>query len=111
MISSYGLIVEKASNAQQKIVHQDFSEKLQEKRKFEPQDMHFSKKSHSLHYSNVQKSTDASENEYLYHFSDVLKQNWVLLHKTVPAVILNVQIETKSHNYKINTKLIKLIKN
>ena len=70
------LIVEKASNAQQKIVHQDFLETLQEKPKFEPQDMHFSKKSHSLHCSIVQKSTDASENEYLYHFSDVLKQNW-----------------------------------
>ena len=28
----------------------------------------------------------------------------VLLHKTVPAVILNVRIETKSRDYKINTK-------
>ena len=32
----------------------------------------------------------------------------VLLQKTVPAVILNVRIETKSRDYKINTKLIKL---
>ena len=37
------------------------------------------------------------------------EESRVLLHKTVPVVILNVRIATKSRDYKINTKLVKLI--
>ena len=37
------------------------------------------------------------------------RRSRVLLHKTVPVVILNVRIATKSRDYKINTKLVKLI--
>ena len=48
--------------------------------------------------------TSFSADEENTHTVETKPSKWVLLHKTVPAVILNVRIETKSRDYKINTK-------
>ena len=70
------LIRQKASDQNAPIAHCDYSENIQEIPKFQPQDMHFNKKSHSLHCTVIHLSMDPQENQYLYHFSDITKHNW-----------------------------------
>ena len=70
------LIQQKAAERNQTIAHCDYSETLQEIPKFQPQDMHFNKKSNRLHCTVIHKSKDSKDNHYIYHFSDVTTHTW-----------------------------------
>ena len=70
------MIRQKAAEQNAPIAHCEYSENIQEIPKFQPQDMHFCKKSHSLHCTVIHISMDPKENHYLYHFSDITKHNW-----------------------------------
>ena len=70
------MIRQKAANRNKPIAHCDYSENLQEVPKFEPQDMHFNKKSHSLHCTVIHQSTDSKDNHYVYHFSNITAHDW-----------------------------------
>ena len=107
------LIIEKAITNNQMVMHQDYSEKLQEQPKFEPQDMYWSKKSHNLHCTVLHSSNDSEDNQYFYHFSDVLKQDVSFL-AVVDADILQSKmsqqkvLRKKTDNCAIQYKSLKV---
>ena len=67
---SWPKILSKASERNIVVTHRDYSENIQEKLKMEPQAMHFSKKSFTLHCTVIHNSDNAKENIYTYRFSD-----------------------------------------
>ena len=106
-------ILEKASENQEMVLHQDYSEKIQEQPKFEPQDMYWSKKSHNLHCTVLHKSTNSEDNEYFYHFSDVLKQDWKFLAVVDAAILQAIEcnqqiVRKKSDNCAVQYKSLKV---
>ena len=60
-------ILERTTVQGDSIVHNDFSENIKEKPKFEPQDAHFSGAQHSLHCAYAHPSVPNGEITYFYH--------------------------------------------
>ena len=73
-----------------------------EKPKLEPQSIHFSGQSHSLHCSVIQESTNSKDNVYVYHFSDAMSHNWAF---TKCVVLDNI----KTHLPDANVVRIKIV--